>query len=175
MEKSVKQCDVSQLQTVLGGASECQVVDVREPSEVKTEAIEGALNLPLSNFSSQVSRLSKNRPVYLLCRSGTRAKDAASQLERRGFKDIFVVRGGIREWIEAGKPVIRSVSRVWAIERQVRFVAGALVLTGILLALTLHPYFIGLSLFVAAGLIYSALTDTCGMAFILLQMPWNKG
>jgi len=59
-------------------------------------------------------------------------------------------------------------------ERQVRFVAGLIVLTGILLSL-ISPWFVLLSGFVGAGLMFSAITDTCGMGMMLARMPWNRG
>ena len=39
----------------------------------------------------------------------------------------------------------------------------------------MHPYFIGLSAFVGAGLVFAGITDTCGMGMMLARMPWNKG
>jgi hypothetical protein len=57
--------------------------------------------------------------------------------------------------------------------RQVQVVAGALVLVGIVLSLVSSP-FIGLSIFVGAGLIFAGISGWCGMAKILGKMPWNK-
>lgn len=59
-------------------------------------------------------------------------------------------------------------------ERQVRFTAGALVLLGLLLGLFVHPVFQLLSAAIAAGLVFSALTDTCGMAVVLGRLPFNR-
>jgi hypothetical protein len=49
-----------------------------------------------------------------------------------------------------------------------------LVVIGVGLSFAIHPYFIGLSAFVGVGLIFAAVTDTCGMAMILARMPWNR-
>jgi rhodanese-related sulfurtransferase len=168
----LRTCGVARMEQALK-ASE-QVVDVREPSEIRAAAVEGVVSIPLSEIDARAAELDKARPVYLLCRTGSRARDAACRLEALGFKQVFVVEGGLKEWIEAGKSVVCR-SRVWSLERQVRFAAGALVLTGIVLAITVSPYFVILSGFVAAGQIYSACTDTCGMAALLLRAPWNRG
>jgi hypothetical protein len=48
------------------------------------------------------------------------------------------------------------------------------VLIGILLAWLVHPAFVGLSAFVGGGLVFSGITDTCGMGMILARMPWNQ-
>ncbi|MFI5345858.1 MAG: rhodanese-like domain-containing protein [Elusimicrobiota bacterium] len=155
-----------------GGA---QLVDVREVSEIDALRVEGALNLPLSRLREHVGALDRSRPVYLLCRSGARAASAATQLHQLGHRDIQVVRGGLDAWIASGSPVVRGFSRVWSLERQVRFAAGLLVAAGIALGLLVHRAFFGLSAFVAAGLMFSAVTDTCTMAMILARMPWNQG
>jgi hypothetical protein len=49
-----------------------------------------------------------------------------------------------------------------------------LVLVGAVLGCFVHPYFIGLSAFVGAGLASSGITDTCGMAMALAKMPWDQ-
>lgn len=154
-----------------GGA--CQLVDVREYSEYETERVAGSTFAPLSAFERHAEQIGRERPVYLLCRSGKRAQQAAERLAQRGYRDLHVIEGGIQAWAEGGHPIERGAGRVWALERQVRFVAGVLVLTGVLLSLV-SPWFVLLSGFIGAGLTFSALTDTCGMGMMLARMPWNQ-
>lgn len=171
----MKKCQVEDFERVLKKNENCQAVDVREPAEFESERIEGVVSLPLSNLrEDRVTAFIKDKPLYLICRSGNRACKAADQLEKFGFLDLYVVEGGLELWAEAGKPVLRGTRRIWSLDRQVRFAAGALVLAGVLLAKLVHPYCVGLSVFVAAGLIFSGITDTCGMAMLLARMPWNK-
>jgi hypothetical protein len=59
-------------------------------------------------------------------------------------------------------------------EHQVRFTAGSLVLLGLLLGLLVHPALLLLSAGVAGGLVFSALTNTCGMAVVLGRLPHNR-
>ncbi len=59
-------------------------------------------------------------------------------------------------------------------ERQVRFTAGTVVLLGLLLGLAVHPAFQLLSAGIAGGLVFSAVTDTCGMAVMLARLPHNR-
>ena len=84
------------------------------------------------------------------------------------------VAGGFEAWKKAALPFEKDENAPWALERQVRFVAGSLVLIGVLLSVFVHPYFIGLSGFVGAGLVFAAATDTCAMGMVLLKMPWNR-
>ena len=77
-------------------------------------------------------------------------------------------------WAEAGLPVNRGSSKVISLERQVRIAAGAIVLTGVLLAHFVHPTFIWLSGLVGAGLTFAGITDWCGMGMLIAKMPWNQ-
>lgn len=152
-----------------------RLVDVREAGEVDTIRVEGALNLPLSRLKELAGRLDPEVPVYLLCRSGSRAASAASQLKSLGHRDVFVVDGGLNAWMSSGKPVVRGGRRVWSLERQVRFVAGLLAFGGAVLGFTAGPRWFYLSGFVGLGLMFAGVTDICTMALILARMPWNKG
>jgi rhodanese-related sulfurtransferase len=154
---------------------EPQLVDVREASETASMRVEGAANLPLSRLRELADDLDRTRPVYLLCRTGSRAVSAADQLSALGHHEIWVVRGGLEAWLAAGLPVVRGFSSVWSLERQVRFAAGSLTLAGAALGALVHPAFYALSGFIGLGLVFSAVTDTCGMALVLARMPWNRG
>ena len=61
-----------------------------------------------------------------------------------------------------------------SLERQVRIAAGSLVLLGAALGFFVHPYWLALSAFVGAGLLFAGITDTCGMGMLLAKMPWNQ-
>ena len=61
-----------------------------------------------------------------------------------------------------------------SVERQVRIIAGTLVILGVVLGLLVHPALFGLSALVGCGLVFAGLTDTCGMATLLAHLPWNR-
>ncbi|UPT74689.1 MAG: rhodanese-like domain-containing protein [Elusimicrobiota bacterium] len=85
-----------------------QFVDVREVVECDAERVEGALNLPLSRFGELAGQVDPSRPVYLLCRSGSRAADAAARLAKLGHERVYIVDGGLSAWAAAGKPTIKG-------------------------------------------------------------------
>lgn len=60
------------------------------------------------------------------------------------------------------------------LNRQVRLVAGTLVLLGVGLGFTVHQGFFGLAGFVGAGLVFAGLTNICGMCHLLALLPWNR-
>ena len=159
---------------LLDGGGECQVIDVREFSEFNSERIADAELMPLSNFEKHADEIDHTKPVYIMCRSGNRAKNAAEKLASKGFTDIHVIEGGMVAWAGADLPVVKGDSKVWSLERQVRFTAGMLVLAGVVLSLFVSSYFLMFSALVGAGLMFSAATDTCAVGMALAKMPWNK-
>lgn len=170
----IKQATVHEINALLETGGECQVVDVREFSEFNTARIAEAQLMPLSNFEKHAAEIDRSKPVYLMCRSGNRARQAAEKLAARGFTDIHVVEGGMTAWAGAALPVVKGESTVWPLERQVRFTAGLLVVIGVVLGFAATPYLFLISGLVGAGLVFAAVTDTCGMAMILARMPWNQ-
>jgi rhodanese-related sulfurtransferase len=83
------------------------LVDVRTPEEVSEGHLPGALNINFlgENFSQEIETLNKNKTYLLYCRSGSRTRKAADQMQKAGFKKVYMLEGGITAWNEAGKPV----------------------------------------------------------------------
>lgn len=152
-------------------SGECRLVDVRTPAEFEAARIEGAVNLPLDTLECCRDTLRElDAEIVLLCKSGARANKAAEQLG-----DIATVRlldGGLDGWRQAGFPVAEGRS-TWTIERQVRLVAGSIVL-GSILASVRFPKAKWVGAFIGGGLTFAGLTDTCGMGLLLARMPWNR-
>ena len=150
------------------------LLDVRTPVEFDEVHVPQAKNIPLDELEVAGLPYPKDQPVYLLCRSGQRAGKAAEKLAKAGFAEPVVIAGGTLAWIEANLPVTRGQSKVMSLERQVRIVAGSLVLVGMILGWFVHRGFFGLSAFVGAGLVFAGVTDFCGMGLLLARMPWNR-
>jgi rhodanese-related sulfurtransferase len=154
------------------------LLDVRTPAEFNTVHVPGAKNVPLDQLDPRAmvdaGRASPLEPVYLLCQSGGRATKAAEKFAQAGIENAVIVEGGTKAWIDAGLPVERGTSNAISIERQVRLGAGSLVLLGVLLAVFVHPWFLALSGFVGAGLLFAGITDWCGMGLLLAKAPWNS-
>jgi rhodanese-related sulfurtransferase len=163
-----------ELQQILTAQPDAALLDVRTPVEFTEVHIPQARNVPLDELKPSVLQFSKSQPVYLLCRSGQRATKAAEKFAKDGYSQPVIVEGGTLAWIEAGLPVSRSTVKVISLERQVRIVAGSLVLIGVLLGWFVHRGFFGLSAFVGAGLVFAGITDFCGMGLLLAKLPWNK-
>jgi rhodanese-related sulfurtransferase len=153
------------------------LIDVRTPAEFREVHVETARNLPLDQLvPATVARecsSASGAPLYVICRSGSRGRQACERLEQAGVLNVFNVEGGTQACIEAGLPIVRGKATI-SLERQVRIAAGSLVLLGAILSWLVHPAFIALSAFVGAGLVFAGITDTCGMGLLLARMPWNQ-
>jgi rhodanese-related sulfurtransferase len=151
-----------------------RLLDVRTPAEYQTVHIPGAYNVPLDTLAEHAREIHNVQdPVILVCQSGQRARTADEALRKGGMPNLHVLEGGVNGWIAAGQPVVRGVRRI-SLERQVRIFAGALAATGGILALGLSPWFALLPALVGSGLVFSGITDTCGMALLLARLPYNR-
>lgn len=151
--------------------------DVRTPIEFREVHVEFARNVPLDRLDPvavlQNQSGKPEDPLYVICRSGGRGQKACEKLLAAGFTNVVNVEGGTTACVEAGLPVVRGRKAI-SLERQVRIVAGLLVLIGLLLGGFVHPVLFGLSAFVGAGLVFAGITDFCGMGLLLARMPWNQ-
>lgn len=150
-----------------------RLIDIREPDEVARMRIDGAECLPLSRISG-ATRLAGDGPAIFFCRSGGRTGAAANRLAGLADGEAMILDGGIEAWRKAGLPVTEDRKAPLEIMRQVQIAAGSLVLLGVLLGFTVAPGFFGLSAFVGAGLAFAGATGFCGMARLLMIMPWNR-
>lgn len=71
------------------------VLDVRTPREFKSGHIKGAKNTPLQVIETYVGN--KTEPLYVICQSGMRSKQAVKRLRRLGYEAINVT-GGMSQW-----------------------------------------------------------------------------
>ena len=151
-----------------------QILDVRRPDEYKAERVDDALHIPLDTLSGRIQEVSGSGKRFVLtCRSGGRASIAASILLAAGVHDVALLEGGMLAWRKAGLPAIREKVPV-SLERQVRTIAGSLVLIGCLLALFVNVWFLAIPLFVGSGLVFAGLSNSCMMGMLLMKHPYNK-
>ena len=83
-----------------------------------------------------------------------------------------VLDGGVQAWRRARLPLREGRKRL-PVDRQVQLIAGVMVLTGVGLGLAVSPWFLALAAFFGAGLTFAGATGTCGLALLLMKLPWN--
>jgi rhodanese-related sulfurtransferase len=155
------------------------LVDIREADEHARERIEGARPLPLSKLDEADLAVHEGKPVLFHCKSGARTLANAPRLAAKADKagascEAYIVEGGLDAWKKAGLPVVTDRRRPLELMRQVQIAAGSLAFVGTLLGLVVSPWFFAVPLFVGAGLMNAGVTGFCGMARLLLHMPWNR-
>ncbi|MEI6628636.1 MAG: rhodanese-like domain-containing protein [Alphaproteobacteria bacterium] len=181
-----KTIDVNQLKQI---ETNSIILDVRTQMEHAEKHLKCKhIHIPLdelnpSDFIAK-NNIDKNTCVYILCRSGKRAEQAALKFNFETHPNIYVIEGGILACEDcdheiAGYNVIDSscyakLKGPISLERQVRITAGVFVAIGALLGLFVHQLFTVIPLFVGCGLIFAGITDLCGMALVLAKAPWNK-
>lgn len=157
-------------------AGDVLLIDVRTPGEFMSLHIPGSYNVPLDTLHEHREALRRHvgSPLVLVCRSGQRARRAETALREIGMGSLHVLDGGVVAWEAAELPLVRGPER-WPLERQVRLVAGLLVLVGALGGLLVTPWLTLLAVFMGAGLTFSAVTGWCGLAMLLGKLPYNRG
>ncbi|WP_379057508.1 rhodanese family protein [Pectobacterium brasiliense] len=154
------------------------LIDIRQPEEYAREHIVQARLHPLNSSARYAlpDDEKEGQIVIFHCLSGMRSEQNADLLAQAvSPAAVFLLEGGMTAWKKAGFPT--EVNRKQPIElmRQVQIVAGVLILGGVLLGYSVNSAFFLLSGFVGAGLLFAGITGFCGMARLLMKMPWNRG
>lgn len=174
-DKATRTIDPATLRDLLDTGRGPRMLDVRTPAEFETSHIPGAYNVPLDLLREHRGELLAHidEDVVLVCRSGTRATQAGQTLAAAGLPNLKVLDGGILAWQATNAPVNRGRPR-WDLERQVRLVAGGIVLSSVVLSLAI-PGTQWIAAAMGAGLTVAALTNTCAMGMLLSRLPYNRG
>ena len=169
-----RRLDAQTLQERLTTDDAPRVLDVRTPAEFETAHIPGSYNVPLDNLREHRAELRAHldEDVVLVCRTGGRAEQAEKALAEVGLPRLRVLEGGMVAWESNGAPVNRG-KQTWELERQVRLVAGSIVLSSVLGSIVV-PELKWVAGGVGAGLTFAALSNTCAMGMLLAKMPWNR-
>lgn len=88
-----------------------QILDVRSQLEWSTSAIQGSINLPITQFSQQniqAFNLDPDLPVVAICLSAHRSIPAVRQLKQMGFKQAMQLQGGMQTWWKRKLPVVKN-------------------------------------------------------------------
>jgi rhodanese-related sulfurtransferase len=83
------------------------ILDVRTPGEYKRGNLESSLLIPVQELQSRWKEIStyKNQDILIYCATGNRSTVASKILIDRGFKRIYNMRYGIKDWLRHQFPV----------------------------------------------------------------------
>ena len=155
---------------------EAVLIDVREPDEHARERVAGATLMPLGTLTPEKVKALGAKRVLIHCKSGRRGADAAAKCSALTASGVGVsnMRGGIEAWRAAGLPTVVDAARPkLGVMQQTQLVIGLAVLGGTALGAFVNPWFLGISAFFGAGLVFAGATGFCGLATVLAKAPWN--
>ena len=101
----MQEITVQELKEKIDNGEDFQLIDVREDFEYETSNI-GGLLIPLGGIFIEADKVSKDKPVVVMCRSGKRSAAAIMQLEQLGYTNLTNLQGGILAWAEEIDPTI---------------------------------------------------------------------
>lgn len=167
--------DSTELRNLLESEAPLRLLDVRTPGEFENAHIPGAYNVPLDLLREHRDEIRHHldQDVVLVCRSGQRSAQAEDSLRQAGLVNVYVLGGGMAEWEGKGFKVNRGAQK-WELERQVRLVAGSVVLASILGSVAV-PKMKWLAAGIGGGLTFAAVSNTCAMGMMLAKLPYNRG
>ncbi|MCZ7438077.1 rhodanese-like domain-containing protein [Micromonospora sp. WMMC241] len=167
--------DAATLRELIAAGRAPRMLDVRTPGEFEAAHVAGAYNVPLDLLREHREELRNHldEDVVLICRSGARASQAEQALAAVGLPNLKVLDGGMLAWQATNAPVNQGRPR-WDLERQVRLVAGSIVLAAVVGSAWV-PGLKWVAGAIGAGLTFAAVSNTCAMGMLLSKLPYNRG
>lgn len=103
--------NANDFQVKISKEAAAQIVDVRTPEEYTEGHLEHAINIDYNgdNFDSEIERLDKSKPTFVYCLSGGRSAKAAEIMRKKGFRNVYEMKGGMLAWRNAGLPIETAV------------------------------------------------------------------
>ncbi len=97
--------------TILMNRSDAFVVDVRDFSSYEKGHITQAINIPIVDLNKGNGKLDahKERPILLVCATGTQALAAANTLKKQGFQALSILKGGMNAWLQENLPIVKGL------------------------------------------------------------------
>jgi rhodanese-related sulfurtransferase len=99
----MREIDIEGLRQRLDDDEGTTLIDVREPAEYVEAHVPGAVLIPMGQLPARLDEVPRDRPVYVICRSGNRSGAMGPLLDAQGYDSVNVV-GGTAAWVEAGHP-----------------------------------------------------------------------
>jgi rhodanese-related sulfurtransferase len=136
---------------------QARLIDVRTATEFGRVHVRGARNIPLDKLLPAMLA-QESTPVYLICRGGTRSREAYDRIRAVSpTTTVAVVDGGMLAWSEAGLPLVRNrPGRFWRLGRNAALAAVGI---SILLAIFVNKGLIGIAGLVGAVVVAVMMFD----------------
>jgi rhodanese-related sulfurtransferase len=87
---------------------EVDVVDVREPNEWSGGHLPGSRLVPLAQFRKDPKQSLPRDGIIFVCAAGVRSETAARLAVQNGLTHVYNLRGGTKNWVKAGLPLVQD-------------------------------------------------------------------
>ncbi len=96
--------------TDLVNREDAVVLDIRPAADFAKGHIVGAINVPMSKLTQSTADLDryKERPLVVVCASGTTAVNACKLLQKGGFTKLFRLNNGMQAWLADNLPTSKK-------------------------------------------------------------------
>ena len=109
---SIKRMTTGELAQRLEAATPAPIIlDARGQEEYAVSHLKDAQRVPVEApdlLASALSNLAKDAPIVVYCSVGYRSAKVAQQLERAGFRQVFNLEGGLFEWADQGRSMLKE-------------------------------------------------------------------
>lgn len=85
-------------ETTFAADENAMMIDVRNPDEVVSGAMEGSINIPLDTLRSNLNNIPKDKTIFVYCAVGLRGYLAQRILMQSGYKNVINLSGGYNLW-----------------------------------------------------------------------------
>jgi len=82
------------------------LLDVREPAELETAALDGATAIPMMDIPQRYAELPSDADIIVMCHHGGRSARVTQFLNDRGYARAVNLDGGINAWSEQIDPAV---------------------------------------------------------------------
>ena len=77
-----------------------QLIDIREPYELKEGSIEGSINIPMGDFLENLDQLNKSKQIVIYCNTARRSKPVVYMAYKLHNIILYNLKGGYKEFIK---------------------------------------------------------------------------
>ena len=151
---------------------EVKLIDIRTADEYARESVSGAHNISVDSLFK--TKFASNDKVVFYCQSGNRTRQAEGVLTSLGLDKVYILDGGLNAWKKSSQQTVVNKKAPLPLMRQVQIIVGFMVVLGVILGLSISPYLSLISAFFGGGLLFAGLSGYCGLANVLMLLPYNK-
>lgn len=104
---------VDAIEARINKSKQPQIIDARSEAEFEQIHLKNAIVLSpdSTKAAAQISAFDKQKPVFVYAIGSARSTILAKQLRALGFNEVYVLPGGIANWVGSGKPVVKSAKK----------------------------------------------------------------